>query len=191
MTFQRARKPEEKEVRRRAILVAARDLAREVGPINLGLNELGRRSGVSKTNIYRYFESREDILLRLFITELDDIVSHLEKRLGTRQLKRAKVAALIVGGYLKRPLLCRLLGIVASILEHNLSADASAVQFAAPGSAASRVASSGNSGRKNSGNSGRFLEGEPATRTGVVEGKESALDLREPDGANARSRRGK
>src|SRR3954464_1120699 len=67
--FHRGRKPEDKEVRRRAILDAARELAREAGAFDLSLNELGRRSGVSKPNIYRYFESREDILFQLYLAE--------------------------------------------------------------------------------------------------------------------------
>jgi len=120
--FQRARKPEEKEVRRRAILQAARELAREAGPIALGLNELGRRSGVSKPNIYRYFESREEILLRLYAAELTELVASLEARLGAG-LDIPAVAAIVAREHLSRPLLCQLAGMAASILEHNMSAD--------------------------------------------------------------------
>jgi AcrR family transcriptional regulator len=120
--FQRARKPEEKEVRRRAILQAARDLAREVGPIELGLNELGRRSGVSKPNIYRYFESREEILFRLYVVELTDVIASLEARLRPG-LDIHAVATILAREHLSRPLLCQLGGMVASILEHNISAD--------------------------------------------------------------------
>ncbi len=60
--FQRARRPE--EVRRQQILTAARTLLAERGVSELSLNELARRSGVSKPNVYRYFESREDVLLQ-------------------------------------------------------------------------------------------------------------------------------
>src|SRR6185436_17057431 len=91
--FQRARKPEQKDARRRAILDAARDLANEVGPIELSLNELGRRSGVSKPNIYRYFESREDVLLQLFVREIDEVVSSIERGLSKLRA-RASVAAI-------------------------------------------------------------------------------------------------
>jgi AcrR family transcriptional regulator len=122
--FQRARKPEEKELRRKAILRSARELAREVGPIELSLNELGRRSGVSKPNIYRYFESREEILLSLFVAELEELVVHLEAGLGEQNDDVREVAACVAHAYLARPLLCQLLGMVSSILEHNLSVEA-------------------------------------------------------------------
>jgi AcrR family transcriptional regulator len=122
--FQRARKPEEKDVRRRAILFAARDLAREVGPHALSLNEVARRSGLSKPNLYRYFESREHILLCLLVQEIDEVVSTMEEIQGARETDVTVVANALTHAYLSRPLLCQLLGMVASILEHNVSADA-------------------------------------------------------------------
>jgi AcrR family transcriptional regulator len=123
--FQRARKPEEKEVRRRAILEAARQLARESGPIDLSLNEIARRSGVSKPNIYRYFESREEILFRLYMAETADAVEAIERRLRDARGPHdvASVAAILAQEYLSRPLLCQLAGMVSSILEHNMSVD--------------------------------------------------------------------
>jgi TetR/AcrR family transcriptional regulator len=122
--FLRARKPEEKAIRRQAILSAAHRLAREVGPIELGLNELGRRSGVSKPNIYRYFESREEILLCLLVAEMKDLADGLEPRLGQGKLAAAAFADALTAEFLSRPLLCQLAGMTASILEHNLSAEA-------------------------------------------------------------------
>lgn len=123
--FQRARQPEQKEVRRRAILEAAHDLAREVGPIAVGLNELGRRSGVSKPNIYRYFESREEILFRLYLAEATEMVEAVEARLRAARapLDVAGVATILSEAHLSRPLLCQLAGMAASILEHNMSAE--------------------------------------------------------------------
>lgn len=122
--FQRARKPEQKEVRRRAILQAARDLAREVGPIEIGLNDLGRRSGVSKPNIYRYFESREEILFRLYLAEMTEMVEAVEAHLKAAPvpLDVATVSAILAREHLSRPLLCQLGGMVSSILEHNMTA---------------------------------------------------------------------
>lgn len=124
--FLRARQPEQKDERRRAILEAARALAREVGAIELSLNELGRRSGVSKPNIYRYFESREDVLLQLFVLELEDVVAAIEGGLAKKNVRgdQKKIASCLVRAFLDRPLFCELLVIVAAILEHNLSVKA-------------------------------------------------------------------
>ena len=125
-SFQRARKPEEKEVRRRGVLAAARKLAREAGPYDLSLNELGRRADVTKSNIYRYFESREDILFQLYLAEATDMVEAVEARLRalTPPVSVPVVAAVLAEEHLSRTLLCQLSGMAASVLEHNMSADA-------------------------------------------------------------------
>lgn len=121
--FQRARSAAEKEQRRDAILRAAVKLARSQGPLAVSLNEVGRTSGVSKPNIYRYFESREAILLALLVDECEALVAEVEAALpGPTPIP--VVAERLAAGYLARPLVCQLLGMLASILEHNLSADA-------------------------------------------------------------------
>ena len=81
--FQRARSKEQREVRRRAILDTAAAMLAEMPAAQLTLNELSRRVGLAKSNVLRYFESREAVLLELLdalsrewldqlATELDD-----------------------------------------------------------------------------------------------------------------------
>ena len=74
LSFQRARKPEEREIRREAILTAAAELFDAEGPQGAGLNAIAARAGFTKSNVYRYFESREEVLLSLFLAELDGFV---------------------------------------------------------------------------------------------------------------------
>lgn len=59
MTFQRARSEEQREGRRRAILDTAAAMLTEMPVADLSLNELSRRVGLAKSNVLRYFESRE------------------------------------------------------------------------------------------------------------------------------------
>ena len=53
--FLRARRPEHKQQRRDAILVAARDLARTSGVRNVSLGAVAEAVGLAKSNISRYF----------------------------------------------------------------------------------------------------------------------------------------
>jgi AcrR family transcriptional regulator len=123
--FQRARKPEEKEVRRQAILTAARRLMSEVGSIELSLSDLARRSGVSKANIYRYFESREEVLLQVWIEEVRELGQRLEARFAEVPVgDQHAVAAAVVDGFVAQPRLCELTSIAAPLIERNLSAEA-------------------------------------------------------------------
>ncbi len=124
-TFQRARKPEEKEIRRKAILKAARKMLGEVSVADLSLNELARRSGVSKPNVYRYFESREEVLLQLWIEEVRDLDDRLEE--SFRTVTRGDVPAVarvVSAAFAARPPLCELTSIAAAVIERNLSAEA-------------------------------------------------------------------
>src|ERR1700754_1760777 len=65
MTFQRARNEEQREARRQAILRTAAEMLAEMPVAALSLNELSRRVGLAKSNVLRYFETREAVLLEL------------------------------------------------------------------------------------------------------------------------------
>lgn len=65
MTFQRARTKEQREIRRQAILDTAAAMLDEMPVAEVSLNELSRRVGLAKSNVLRYFESREAVLLEL------------------------------------------------------------------------------------------------------------------------------
>ncbi|CAM5259819.1 TetR/AcrR family transcriptional regulator OS=Streptomyces tendae OX=1932 GN=F3L20_19655 PE=4 SV=1 [Streptomyces tendae] len=62
--FQRARSEEQREVRRQAILDTTAAMLEEMPIGAISLNELSRRV-LAKSNVLRYFESREAILLEL------------------------------------------------------------------------------------------------------------------------------
>ena len=76
-TFQRARKPEEIQARRETLLAAAAELFDAEGPLGAGLNAIAARAGFTKSNVYRYFESREEVLLSLFLDEMARLVPAL------------------------------------------------------------------------------------------------------------------
>src|SRR5258708_18891199 len=61
--FERARQPEQIEQRLEQILEAAMVLFWEKGLENVTLTDIGNKAGTAKSNLYRYFESREHIYL--------------------------------------------------------------------------------------------------------------------------------
>ncbi|SEO44884.1 TetR family transcriptional regulator [Amycolatopsis saalfeldensis] len=68
-SFQRAHSEEQREVRRRAILAAAAEMLAEMPVAQVTLSELSRRAGLAKSNVLRYFESREAVLLEMLNAE--------------------------------------------------------------------------------------------------------------------------
>jgi AcrR family transcriptional regulator len=136
-TFQRARQPKQKQQRRQEILAAAAELldqqmsAKPGGSLEgLSLSAIARSAKLAKSNIYRYFESREQILLALLIEQENAAVSAIEQKLvplrGTNQVE--DVASVLAEVLASHPKLCLLISVVANVLEHNLSHD-SIVEF--------------------------------------------------------------
>lgn len=119
--FKRARQPEQKEQRRAAILSAARDLLEENGAGRVGLNAIARRTGLAKSNIYRYFESREHIFLALFSSEWAAWTEEIERELAGGGVDVDAVARLFTRELVAKPLLCELMSAAAPALEHNES----------------------------------------------------------------------
>src|SRR3978361_993367 len=64
-SFKRARSEEQRTERKRMILDTAAAMLAEMPVAQISLNELSRRVGLAKSNVLRYFESREAVLLEL------------------------------------------------------------------------------------------------------------------------------
>jgi AcrR family transcriptional regulator len=131
VTFQRAHSPEQREVRRAAILATAAQMLTEMPSAAISLNELSRRARMAKSNVLRYFESREAVLLDLCNTEIDSWVSALSDTLDTVVNPSASVGHrahclvdAVVDSLASRPVLCDLISAQASVLEHNVSTTA-------------------------------------------------------------------
>jgi AcrR family transcriptional regulator len=127
-TFQRARSAEQREVRRRAILDAAATMLTEMPVAQVTLNELSRRAGLAKSNVLRYFESREAVLLELLDSAWQDWLAQLEDDLGGAvdtgappAVRADQLAAAIATSLAARPVLCDLISAQAAVLERNVS----------------------------------------------------------------------
>ncbi len=119
--FIRARNPAQKELRRAHLLETARELLAGGCELHeLGLNELARSAGVAKANVYRYFESREAVLVALFWQEAETWWTDLGPQLRTPRALGPTIA-LLVRTLAQRPRLCALLAAVPAVLEQNLS----------------------------------------------------------------------
>ncbi len=110
------------------ILQAARRLALRDGVANVTLGQIAEEVGLAKSNVLRYFETREEIYLQLTAQGWRDWASGLQQRLIERPRKRAMpaarldLAAALVETLVGVPLFCPLLAEISGHLEHNVSA---------------------------------------------------------------------
>jgi AcrR family transcriptional regulator len=119
-SFQRARRPEQKNQRRETILAAAADLARVSGVARVSLGDIAAAVGLAKSNVLRYFGTREEIYLQLTMREGTDWAAAAGTALREASGFPAAAAAL-AGAYADRPLYCDLTTHAETMLEHNVS----------------------------------------------------------------------
>ncbi|MEU6527648.1 TetR/AcrR family transcriptional regulator [Streptomyces sp. NPDC046928] len=130
MTFQRARSEEQRQARRRAILDTAAAMLDEMPVAELSLNELSRRVGLAKSNVLRYFESREAVLLELLDDFLGRWIAELEGELAEgidahagAEVRAAQLAEILSRSLADRTVLCDLFGAQGGVLERNVSVE--------------------------------------------------------------------
>lgn len=124
-SYVRARSAEQKEERRRHLLATAREMLRQSPTVlDLGINELARQAQMTKSNVYRYFESSEAVLMDVLVEEFVGWHAELGVELargGKRSSTIEHIARAFSSSIAARPLLCRLTSILPSILERNVS----------------------------------------------------------------------
>jgi AcrR family transcriptional regulator len=123
--FQRARSPQAKQQRQTAILDAARSLAADNGVSTVTLTDIAEAVAMHKSAMLRYFETREEIFLRLaaeaWLQWSAALCHDLGKLAGAGT---AEVATVIAATLASRGLFCDLLAQTPLHLERNVSLDA-------------------------------------------------------------------
>ena len=119
-SFRRARRPDQKEQRREAILAAARDLAAAKGVAQVSLGDIAAAVGLVKSNVLRYFGTREEIYLQLTMRDGTEWADAVRDRLGDAS-GIDQMASALADSFAERPLYCDLIGHAETMLEHNVS----------------------------------------------------------------------
>jgi AcrR family transcriptional regulator len=127
-TFQRARRPEQKQQRQDAILDAARQLALRDGVRNVSLTDIAERVGIHKSALLRYFETREQIFLELtaqsWLGWAEALHAGLDGRSPGSPGSAELVADVVARSFADRPLLCDLIPHTALNHERHVSTSA-------------------------------------------------------------------
>ena len=120
--FQRARREPEKAQRRQDVLAAADALLRASGFEGFSMSVLARKAGVAKGTLYLYFETREEVLLALYVEQLGDFVATFFSRLEDGMSDEAFTEAFEFAS-LADPNFLALRARLESVIEHNVSVE--------------------------------------------------------------------
>jgi AcrR family transcriptional regulator len=123
--FRRARSPEAKRRREAAILAAARTLGARQGIRQITLTDIAAAVGMHKSALLRYFETREEIFLRLTAEGWHEWTRELSARIrALSEPGPAGVAREFAATLASRGMFCDLLAQAPLNLERNVSVEA-------------------------------------------------------------------
>jgi len=109
-----------------ALLEAAARLYEGRGIEEVSLNAIAREANISKGNVYRYFESREELFLQLTLEAYqewsEDLIGRLNA-LGGAGDERA-VAKVFATTIMAHPRYAKLSSVLSTVLERNVSVEA-------------------------------------------------------------------
>ncbi|MCM3921530.1 TetR family transcriptional regulator [Frankia sp. AiPs1] len=116
--------------RREDILRTAAAMLDEMPVSAMSLNELSRRVGLAKSNVLRYFESREAVLLDLLANSAAGFLVEISERLpavvdpsAPVSVRAGELASGLAASFEAHPMLSELLSAQAAVLERNVSTD--------------------------------------------------------------------
>jgi AcrR family transcriptional regulator len=124
-TFQRARSPEQIEQRRLEILEAAAALFTDHDYDAVSLQAIAGRAGLAKSALYRYFETKEEIFLQLYLEDLRKWIVAVELALAPHPgcNDPGRVARALTRNLLRHPRLASLQALLSGVLERNVSVE--------------------------------------------------------------------
>ncbi|GAB4557853.1 MAG: TetR family transcriptional regulator [Haliangiales bacterium] len=119
---QRARRAEDKAVRRRDIMQAALALLDTRRFPEIKMIDIARQAGLAKGTLFLYFPTKEALFLSILEVELEAWLEDLNRHFDDdgRDWNNTRVARLFVDTLVTRDRLTRLLTLVSSVLEHNV-----------------------------------------------------------------------
>jgi AcrR family transcriptional regulator len=122
---QRARSADDKELRKKAIVEAARRAIARRPVAGLTVAEMGRAAGLAKGSVFRYFPTREELILAVYEEELGELFAALAPKIEAEsRLTSERLASLFVAEVAARPVFLQLSVVVHSVLEHRVSLEA-------------------------------------------------------------------
>lgn len=123
MDKKRARRPEEKEIRKQSIVAALRELlAKQKHPLP-STQEIAEAAGVTKGVIYFYFKTREEIFLTLHLQETESFFKEMAELLHTPDYSLSKLKEKIIHQFSKNEIFMFVGLIIPGILESNVDHD--------------------------------------------------------------------
>ncbi len=121
MGFMRARSDEQKEVRYAEIIAAAKRLYEEMGYEEITLAAIAREADFTRSNLYKYYSSKDEIFLEILMTDIVAWREDLQHRLQGRRCSIEEFSTHVARSYRAHVRLLDTLTILFVFIEKNAS----------------------------------------------------------------------
>lgn len=121
--WQRARQDDQIEQREAQILQAASDLFDHYRYDDISLAHIAKAAGFTRSNLYRYFPTREDVFLTLMSRDMDLWVSHVSKLMNQSDIHPDTFVDEWMPVVLSHPRMMRFYELLAGVFEQKASAE--------------------------------------------------------------------
>ena len=112
--------PELTNARKEEIIAACRKLYETMSFKDITLKEIGQQTSFTRTSIYNYFETKEEIFLALFAREYELFTKDLDGICaGSETLSCEELASALAHALERRPLMLKLLSMNLYDMEEN------------------------------------------------------------------------
>ena len=121
--FERARSKEQKQVRAEEIISAAKRIFKKNGLEGITLAAIAKEAEFTRSNIYKYFKSREEIILQIIVGDMEVWVRDVDKAIAGRAWTIDEFAAKWHETIARHPRLMALMSAEYLFLGKNASAE--------------------------------------------------------------------
>ncbi|EAR11454.1 TetR/AcrR family transcriptional regulator [Reinekea blandensis] len=122
-SWQRARRDDQIEQREAQILQAASDLFDQFRYDDITLARIAKAAGFTRSNLYRYFPTREDVFLTLMSRDMDDWVDKVTQLMSHSDLDAESFVDHWMPVILSNPRMMRFYELLAGVFEQKASAE--------------------------------------------------------------------
>lgn len=120
MDFQRARSKEQIESRQDEILAACADTFREKHYNEIALKDVAERMSLSRTTMYTYYKTKEEIFLDLIKREYLTLIANLDEAFSAAEsMDREEFSHTLADAFMASDIMLRLFSIQLTTLEVN------------------------------------------------------------------------
>lgn len=125
MEFKRARSQEQYFFRKQEIVEVASTIYQQTSYEELNFSRISENTNFTRPTIYKYFSTKEEVMLKLIIKYMDEVIAYIEKEIEILpKVEISDLANIMTRAILVSPNFMNSYSLLYSVIEKNVSIEA-------------------------------------------------------------------